>query len=471
MRFALLAAVLPACMNTPEEARASYTDDEGDVVAELSDPFNLGCAATVNPKVVTIPSVTWHANGVSSYVEYGRDASYGMVTPVYAGTDLNIPLYGMPGVTDVYFHAVTELADGSVVDCSGVVTTGAVPAEIPRVVVDVNDGDWQGRGEYVFGVMFQPGQSPIPHFAGYNRDGELVWYASGDQNMVATDLQFALDGNDILYNEYAPDWSRDPIIRRITMGGDVVREVATPLGHHMFAQLPDGTLAYNALDPRLATDPDTLEVEWIVGDAIGEVSPDGTVSSVFSVWDWLTVTSDPVLGQPSMYPQGKDWTHGNAVKYDATTGHYLLSLAHTDTVIDIDRASGVPAQMYGTVGMPVASDSLAFNYQHDPSFTEEGNLLVFTTDNLLMASGAIEYEIVDGELHEVWSHGMDGDVYAPMLGQATRLASGNTMVNYGGGAQMEEVRPDGTVVWRARPDGQGAVFAQMRLVDDLYAGR
>ena len=48
MRFALLAALLPACMNSPEEARASYTDDEGDVVVEMSDPFNLGCAATVN---------------------------------------------------------------------------------------------------------------------------------------------------------------------------------------------------------------------------------------------------------------------------------------------------------------------------------------------------------------------------------------------------------------------------------------
>ena len=127
--------------------------------------------------------------------------------------------------------------------------------------------------------------------------------------------------------------------------------------------------------------------------------------------------------------------------------------------------------MYGFVGIPVAAGSFAFDYQHDPSFTAEGHLLMFTTAADHPTSGAVEYEVADGELHEVWSHGLDGNVFAPMLGQAMRQDNGNTVVNYGGGGQMEEVLADGTVVWHARPDGQGAVFAQMRLIEDIYAGR
>ena len=53
------------------------------------------------------------------------------------------------------------------------------------------------------------------------------------------------------------------------------------LAHHMFAQLPDGTMSYLTMDIREWTDPDTGEVLDLIGDAIVEISPDGEQEIIF----------------------------------------------------------------------------------------------------------------------------------------------------------------------------------------------
>ena len=120
----------------------------------------------------------------------------------------------------------------------------------------------------------------------------------------------------------------------------------------------------------------------------------------------------------------------------------------------------------------MSEDSHPFSHAHDPQWLDNGHLLLFTTSSTGLASGAVEYELNtdSSELVEVWSYGMDDGPFALFLGQATRLANGNTLVNFGAAGQIREVTPDGSVVWQiSLPGGQS--FAQARLIDELPDSR
>ena len=239
----------------------------------------------------------------------------------------------------------------------------------------------------------------------------------------------------------------------------------------MFAQLPNGTLAYLTMDIREWTDPDTGEVLDLIGDAIVEIAPDGVQETVFSVWDWMEPTPDEHFGGLSLYPQGIDWTHGNALHYSAERGSYLLSLANTENIMSIDRNTGELIDIYGAEGIAVSEGSTPFNHVHDPNWLSNDNMLLFTASSNGLSSGAVEYELNEstGELTEVWSYGMDEGNYAVFLGQATRLDNGNTLINFGAGGTVREVTPEGDVVWQlSLPDGQS--FSQGRLIHDLPIG-
>jgi hypothetical protein len=235
----------------------------------------------------------------------------------------------------------------------------------------------------------------------------------------------------------------------------------------MFAQLPEGVIAYQSLDTRDWTDPDTGEVWKLVGDLVMELYPDGDRRRVTSTWDWLTPEHTLFWDLPSLYPQGTDWTHGNALKYDDASDTYLLSLGNAAVIADIDRSTKEVLATYGGAGAPVAAGSTPMDHQHDPTWLSDDRLLVFTSDLEVAASGAVEYELRDGELVEVWSHGFDEGYFAAMLGQAIRLPDGGTFINFGGAGAMQEVDAAGDVVWSvALEEGWG--FSQFVLLDDLY---
>ena len=157
-----------------------------------------------------------------------------------------------------------------------------------------------------------------------------------------------------------------------------------------------------------------------------------------------------------------DWTHGNALKYNNADDTWLLSLAHTQNVLIIDRATGAPTATWGVDGVPATPP---LDLQHDPTLLDDTHLLMFMTDPDTSLSGAIEYEIGADQLTEVWRRGFEA--HSDFLGQATRLENGNTLVNYGEQGVIEEVTPDGGVAWHGSTNGASPT-GQFRLVDSLY---
>jgi hypothetical protein len=392
-------------------------------------------------------------------VEYGETDSYGMTTPSTEASIVRRALLGMPPDTDVYWRGVTQSASGAS-ECAGVTHTGAAPAEIPSVTATINE-DGQDDAAYVIGALFTGagGSGSHPQRAAFRRDGALVWYSFSDEAGTGMDLHYSDDGATILTNTYFGQMGgEDSEIARTSMEGDVVATFATPLAHHMLCELPDDKIAYQALDTRAYTSPDTGETANWVGDAIVEIAPDGSSETVFSVWDVVPPRLNSRM-ERSIYG-GLDWTHGNMLRYDASTGEYLLSLGHAADILFIDRATGTVNAFYGMDG--VAADP-PFDYPHDVNVLANGDLLMFMTDD--DGAGAIEYARTDAGLKEVW-RGVWGQ--APFaLGQARRLANGNTFVNEGSGLPLHEETPDGKIVWQIESNST-SIFAQFQVVDSLY---
>jgi len=425
-------------------------------------PEPITCTATVPETGGAVVNLAWTAPmGSTSWAELHDDDGYADTTWTVDDTEVRLPLLGVPAGSRVVWKGYSEV-DGRVSTCEGETVTTAVPEDFPVFTVDIDQPALRSNDAFLLGAYYNL-FAPMPYFVVLNRQGQVVWYARGEPSTLSPDIQFSRDGNGVLYNRFS--WSEGlsgSKIQRIDYDGAPLETIDTPNGHHMFTQLPDGVISYNAGDARDITDPETGATETWHGDTIVERSADGTTRVVFSTWDWLTPAPNAHTDEVSIYG-GVDWTHGNAIKFDAEEQRYLLSLANPGDVLSIDRYTGAPQAIWGTDGLPATP---AFDYPHDPTLLDSTHLLMFMTDAETSFSGAIEYTIDAEGLHERWRQGFTA--HSDYLGQATRLANGNTFVNYAALGTFEEVTSDGTVAWHGSTGEKGSPTGQFRLFQSFY---
>jgi hypothetical protein len=143
----------------------------------------------------------------------------------------------------------------------------------------------------------------------------------------------------------------------------------------------------------------------------------------------------------------RDVLHANAVKVlNPTraskfpffkTGQLLVSLRNLDAIVVLDLDSG--KVVWAARG--------PWRAQHDPSFLDNGHLLLF--DNLLSQRGSrvLEYDPQTQALP--WSY--PGERGRPFLseirGMCQRLPGGNTLIVNSEGGEIIEVTPDQETVW------------------------
>src|SRR5690606_19055141 len=110
--------------------------------------------------------------------------------------------------------------------------------------------------------------------------------------------------------------------------------------------------------------------------------------------------------------------------------------------------------------------------QHDPSVLPSGNLLVFDNLGHRGRSRAVEVDPVDGRVVWQWPAVPDPDVQSRLLGAATRLPNGDTVVVDSDSGRAVEVTPEGEVVWDyVTPDrvDDGRLVANLLDVQPLPA--
>ena len=428
------------------------------------------CVATVDDDVHTAVNVDWTARsgGRASATYDPGDGETATAENETDGRDYHVGLFGLLPLTDVPWTAITTSRGGHVTTCEGVTRSGNLPAGLPDLTVTVDDPARQSPERYLLGDA----SSDTPVLFVIDRQGRWRWYHEGVPGTVMPDVEFQRGTNTVLYTTQAQDRSVDlGHIQAIDLDGTPGQDLRIEKGHHVFAQGPDGDVAWLAIDVRSWTDPDTNETSDVVGDVVNVTHNDGVTEPLFNIWDHL----EPVPKEnwnTGFYPQGLDWSHGNGLNWSPERHSYVVSFGNATVVYELSDSTGAIVRQFGGAGgYRYEGDSTRMLHQHDAKLTPEGTLLMATTNpDPNGGSGAIEYAIDDDRrtITEVWSSSLDGTQRTRALGQAIRLQNGNTLVSLGASGMLREVTPDDDVVWQVEtPPGWG--FGNVWSFDDFYA--
>ncbi|MBN2083292.1 aryl-sulfate sulfotransferase [bacterium] len=306
------------------------------------------------------------------------------------------------------------------------------------------------------------------------------------------------------------------IIEEITWDGEVVWQFylssSQRLMHHDIELLPNGNILAIVTEVKdkatvlaAGRSPQNFHFNDLLVDSILEIEPlpevGGNIVWEWHIWDHIVQNTDPELphyGEPSDYPElgnvnyygdGHDWTHVNAVDYNAELDQIMICnhgfkeiwvVDHSTTTAE---AAGHTGGRYGhggdilyRWGNPLAygigtTTDRVLNGQHDarwvdPGLPGAGNIMVFNNNagsfgNLY--SKVIEFTPpVDGEgfyaredgvafgpAELAWSFVYDPptDMYASYISGAHRIRNGNTVICVGDIGWFLEVTADGEVVW------------------------
>ena len=363
-------------------------------------------------------------------------------------------LLGIPYDTSFTFRIVNDLGLGPMATEEQVGTTAAHPELLPLPALGtVNPGDWDPTGKWLLMSVneVQGGWTGGPFWLVIlDRQGRVVWAQVAPVRNWTIYARVSLDGDDILWDEFTYWSSFDDgaasMVHRMKIDGTIVETYPTPGGHHAFTELPDGSIAWGAA---LAGD-ETLEV----------LDTEGNQRTVWRCSEW----------QHDVGMEG--FCQSNALYYHEPEDTFLYSFYTSSTVVEIENLTGTTRRSWGHAPGSWVFDppESLFHWQHGVTITDEGSLLL-TTHTTQTTSELVSREyVLDPEaetLHQIWNFGIGEGIRGETAGEAHRLPSGNTLVNYGSGGRVREVTHAGGVVWEIYWDPRRLIGRSVWL-DDLY---
>ena len=429
----------------------------------------LGCEpADIDPEVEvflsesipTVATVTWNlADGgaTAAHVEFGHADLYDLTATARiddAGR-ATATLMGMKQLTEYQLRVVEEFSGESLRGPGHTLETGALPFDVPDLHLEVHDPALADIGFVVTSSYAMPSAAIV-----IDGDGDVVWAHQPTldwKQLHVPRALFSSDGGHVVYHAgvgYESDGT-DPVLERlalrVSLDGSDEEVIALPEGHHDLLEHDDGTLAV------LTYDWQTVEEREIEGDRLVEVAPDGTLHQVWTAWDHFEFDPD------ATYSEDLGWTHANAVDFDAATGTYHVSIHNLDCIVEIDRGTGEQLALVGGESSDFAlSDGSTdlFHRQHQFELLPGGILVFDNGVSESQDSRAVEYALTDGTAEPLWEYRQDPPTYTVAMGDVQRLPSGNTLITWGSLGQMDQITPDGEVVWRLRTEiGAGFGYA------------
>ncbi|MGI9271589.1 MAG: aryl-sulfate sulfotransferase [Woeseiaceae bacterium] len=343
----------------------------------------------------------------------------------------------------------------------------------------------------------------------------------GSSNMFSSVFEHG-GGHTGCIEEYEPDGT---LVYRLALATDDY------IHHHDLEKLPNGNILA-VIWERVSADvaiahgrnPEHVTEEtglWF--DAIVEINP----QTAEIVWEWnlkhhLIQDFDPNMANYGVVADNpgkldinairfdqdgetdEDWTHVNALDYNAELDQIVFSANHLHEVYVIDHSTS-PYESQTDAGdflyrwgnnknyQKGDDDSMQLFAQHDVHWIEDGlpgagNLLIFNNGHPAHRAHTTVVELetpmnADGSynLSEDGTYGPAEPVweYVPKEGEeffswfisgAQRLANGNTLVNHGAKARLREVTPEGDIVWEYEyddgADGPHMLFRAYRYPED-----
>lgn len=428
--------------------------------AGCGDPGFDDVLATVSGNVPTVIAVSFETSledVQSAHVLFYPDGVQEQLAPAVQLDDGSYEalLVGNKARSEIVYRPVILCQDDTYSGRERTVTTGALPARLPQIWTTVDEASRSHTGYLVTSILNSPATVVI-----LDADGDVVWWHEvgdmDDEDLTTNRAWLARDGRSVVYrleDQYGPPMG----LVRVGLDSIELDFRADGMAHHDFVELPDGTIATLRHDTREVDGGD------VVGDQLVELTPDGDEIPLWTVWDHATLGQDD---DPT------DWTHANAVDYDPDRDTYWLGLRNIHTIFEIDRATGDVLRRLGgsdsDVTPPDGADSL-WQYQHQFDMSG-GAIRVF--DNGApeqLHSRAVAYQIdgATGQAEEIWSHHNDPPIYNPVLGDVRELPNGNMLVTWAVQGQIDEITPEGELVWRLNV-ALGGALGYTSWVPTLY---
>lgn len=433
------------------------------------DGFVSGVAVSVHEEVTTVLVVKWTQAMASEsvWLEFSFEGGGVMKSRPTAGamgphTDV---VLGVPAQTAVAVRIVNKQGSQELKSREYMGMTGSIPSRMPKPTVTMYDAAIASPDRWMFGAVEDSdggcaNQSCYYHTTFWlyimDRKGRIVWYyADPASNATSSFQRIARDG-EYIWIEKRPFGGRGTrSVLKMTLDWKYSQEVMVPGLSDCIDVTTDGTLLFD-------TTPDYL---------LKEMTPNGMVRTIWNCRQHFGMRFQ---------------CYSNTINWNPIDDTVLLSFPEENTVIEIDRKSGMVVGQYGDAmnSYTFTPATWDFEFQHFANITKDGTLLVsshmpgFETTEMPVAGqhAFMEFTIdrQNRRLVEKWVY-REGMEWAMYKGMAIRLANGNTLANYGTGGVIREITPDKRTAFHVKFDVSSGndFFNKMVghnvLIDDLYA--
>ncbi len=448
----VLASALPACTLL---ACAQPPPDVATTATQTTEPEAITWSRS--DTVGTVLTVYWQAEPSSvTWVEYRWDETW-QTTPQREAPDgpHSELLLGIPYDSEVVFRVVQERDGAQVTSAELPASTGPLPEDIgtPTLLI-LDETGVDTDHPYVFAGLTPLGDAFYDDWWTliFDRQGRVVWALEAPRGFAAMHPRVSHGGDTFLIDRNSfwgsLNGGEDGYIDRVTIDGEIVETVPTPWLRHAFTDMPDGSIVWSAIDDGMS-------------ETLDKRAPDGTLTEIWNCRQYLARYE--INGGCS----------SNTVNYEPRTDTFLFSIFTVDLVVEVDHGSGEALRHFGsrTGAWGFSPADSVFWYQHNPTYTEAGTLLLSTeTEEGAHETIVREYRLDEEneQLVEIWNFGIGDGIWADNMGEAHRLPGGNTLHNTGETARLREVTPDGEVVWDIDWGGP-RVIGRSTPISDLYA--
>lgn len=461
--LALLAACGPATLSLGGDAARDDTADTG----PAPDDTDTGDSATpseavadvavsVHPEVETILVVEWtqlrdaDATWLSWTLDGDTYTSPERATPAGPGREV---VLGVPAQTTLPLTLHVRIDGAEATVDLGTPSTGALPDELvaPALVLwdeaRALDAPWLLASVDVGAYDFY---GPC-YVVLFDREARVVWYRKVADRRLTLFPRVARAGTHIAWEAttyYVADPAVPSSITRATLSLSQETETDVEGMGFTWDEMDDGSILYDYAE-------DGYQYH------LTRMDPDGTLERIWSCWPWMQEYSDAYW---SCAP--------NTVHWNPDTGTVVWSMFVTGTVVEIDLATGERVWQFGQLpgGWSADPTGIQLDYQHFPNWTPDGTLILSTHDPGRPHTQVVrEFEVDEAArtFRQVWTYTPEERLYADYAGEALRLPNGNTLVDFGTDGALQEVTPEGDVVWEI--DWQDKLVGHSTFVEDLYA--
>jgi hypothetical protein len=482
---AVAAALLTAAAGT------GCSDDGNDITTPpppSSDAVHItSVSASANPTNVLAASVAVVAEHAdSARLLFAPPGAPPDSTPVVSltGGQASIPVLGLR--SGVSYSGVVEALGTSDRARSDSVrfAAGALPEPLQQVTFTTAG---TGTTGYTLAALALGGGSVFA--IAFDSSGAIRWYRgfSFPTAQATGDLKQQANGNFTLF--LGTTTGSEPVpggYVEFAPTGDSLRTIAAP--DPLFTDNHELTITGSGTDERMhlfGYDRRVTDLSSLGGPAAAEIAghtllrlrPDGTSEFTWSGWDHFGVEEwiEPPPPDPTNMTQ-PDFDHPNAVSLDQD-GNYIVSWRNLGAVIKIDAQSGETIWRLGGANneFTFVNDPFnGFSAQHYARILPNGHLLLYDngTRHQPSETRVVEYalDIPMRTATLVWEFRHAPPIYTAYVGSVQRLVSGNTAIGYGFVGHATEVAPDGSVVWEADLQVDGAPILVYRLtrIASLY---